>query len=219
MNHTERCDRLDLFIAENRLIRKDWGYTDSKGRELACLLAALAPEVGLGEDGEATKCPAEVMPLWLAYLTPWIDDAGGENQWPTVIRRYASLARRWEKLTAEDWQRLEYKVRSTILREIANSPGMKEPLRSRVLEAIAVFELASSGPEVMDLTFGRGWDFNSESGRIAGYDRVYRDCILVGDSGTVCSAASKAELWCFNGEADGLIDAILTTLEKAIYAS
>jgi hypothetical protein len=38
----ERFDRLDSFIAEDRLVRHAWG----DGQERACLLLTLAPEVG-----------------------------------------------------------------------------------------------------------------------------------------------------------------------------
>jgi hypothetical protein len=96
---SERIDRLDAMIAGNRVIRGKW----TVGHDRACLLAALSPEAGYAES--AAACPAEVMPAWLAYLTPWLDDAPSEHAWPGVVRRYASLARRWHVLDGRAWDR------------------------------------------------------------------------------------------------------------------
>ena len=95
---TERLDRLDALIREDRIIRGAWTE-----RDRACLLAALAPEAGKAQS--ASTCPAEVMPEWLAHLTPWIDDAPSEEAWPALVRRYAALARQWHVLDAAGWER------------------------------------------------------------------------------------------------------------------
>ena len=98
--------RLNTFIKEGRLIRANWTGTDKEGRETACLLTALYPEV---KEGDYKKCPSNEMPEWFARLTPWIDDAGSVEKWPGVIRRYAKNIA--VKLSPESWQRLEYKVK------------------------------------------------------------------------------------------------------------
>ena len=95
----ERVARLDTMIAEGRIVRQQW--TD--GHERACLLAALSPEAG--RAGDASACPAYVMPPWLAHMTPWIDDEVSAHAWPGVIRRYAALARRWSALDDAAWER------------------------------------------------------------------------------------------------------------------
>jgi hypothetical protein len=45
------------------------------------------------------------MPPWLAYLTPWLDDAPSADAWPHIVRRYAGLARRWHVLDGRAWDR------------------------------------------------------------------------------------------------------------------
>jgi hypothetical protein len=115
MNIDSRLSRLDTLIAEGRLVRQEWAGHDASGRETACLLAALSPEAGVKESAGA--CPATVMPSWLAHLTPWIDDAGTLEHWPEVVRRYASLAHRWNVLSQESWTRLDYRVRAICVRE------------------------------------------------------------------------------------------------------
>jgi hypothetical protein len=108
---TERIDRLDTMIREDRLIRHAW----TEGHDRACLLAALSPEAGEAQSADA--CPADLMPLWLAELTPWIDDAPSEHAWPHVVRRYASLARRWSALDSAAWRRAKIGALLTIVEE------------------------------------------------------------------------------------------------------
>jgi hypothetical protein len=110
----ERLDRLDRMIAEGRVTRNKWTGEDAEGRELACLLAALSPEVG---PGDVDACPASVMPLWLAKITPRLDNCGTALAWPGMVRRYASLARRWHVLDEEGWLRAQYGACAAITRE------------------------------------------------------------------------------------------------------
>ena len=114
MNINERFDRLDSFIAEGRLVRKQWG----DGQERACLLLALAPEVGT--DGAMDRCPADVIPAWLAHLTPDLDDCGTEAAWPAMVRRYASVVRRGaETLDDAGWRRVLARTLIAVLAEAA----------------------------------------------------------------------------------------------------
>lgn len=114
MTYQDRVARLDTLIAENRLIRKAW-IGEENGRETACLLAALSPEAG--QSQRASACPANVIPAWLAELTPWMDDSGSVEAWPGMVRRYAGLARRWSVLTPEAWTDLGYQVVALCVRE------------------------------------------------------------------------------------------------------
>ncbi len=101
MNLNERFNRLDEFIAEDRLVRKMWG----DGQARACLLLAIAPEVGV--NGAVDRCPADVIPPWLAELTPCLDDNGTKDAWPTMIRRYSIVVRRGaETLDDAGWRRV-----------------------------------------------------------------------------------------------------------------
>lgn len=123
---TERLDRLDALIRENRIIRGAWTE-----RDRACLLAALAPEAGKAQS--ASACPAEVMPAWLAHLTPWIDDAPSEEAWSALVGRYAALARRWHVLDTAAWERARIGVLIAIVTE---SRQHVLPHESRALAAI-----------------------------------------------------------------------------------
>ena len=93
------CDQILGRLADGTLIRESWTGTDSKGRQTACLLAVIVPKCGV--DQSAYSCPSEVMPAWLAHLTPWIDDAGTIEAWPAHIREYARLSQSFGRLTTE----------------------------------------------------------------------------------------------------------------------
>ena len=114
MNLNERFDRLDTFIAEDRLIRKAWG----DGQEYACLLLALAPEIGT--SGAVYRCPASVLPAWLAHITPSLDDAGSTAAWPAMVRRYAVVVRRGaETLDDAGWRRVLARTMIAVLAVVA----------------------------------------------------------------------------------------------------
>lgn len=114
--NTERIERLRGFLADGRIIRGKWIGTDAQGRETVCLLAALSPEAA--EDRDASACPSDVMPAWLAHMTPWLDDAPSRMAWPGIIRRYADIAGRWHVLDDAAWPRAEYRVRAACVREV-----------------------------------------------------------------------------------------------------
>ena len=112
MNTNERFNRLDSFIAEGRLVRKTWG----DGQERACLLLALAPEVGV--NGAVYRCPAYLIPPWLAELTPSLDDQGSAEAWPAMVRRYSHVVRRGaETLDDAGWRRVLARMLIVVLAE------------------------------------------------------------------------------------------------------
>jgi hypothetical protein len=132
------AERLSAYIDEGRLIRKEWTGKDDAGRATACLLAVLAPECG--KKRTAAACPAEVMPKWLAELTPGMDDEGSAEAWPAMVRRYASVAARWHALTAAEWAACEVRVKVLCIREAMSQVTVDEwgvlVACSRVIECL-----------------------------------------------------------------------------------
>ena len=123
--------KLNQYIDEGRLIRHAWTSSDEQGRETACLLAAMSPEVAASRDSSA--CPADIMPQWLAHLTPWMDDAGSIGAWPSMVRRYAAVAARWHVLSKETWRRLDYTARRISLEDCLPLAGDATPEAEGVL--------------------------------------------------------------------------------------
>lgn len=105
--------RLQRFIDEERLIRNDWG----DGYERACLLSAMVPAVA--DSTDPGRCPASVMPQWLARVTPSMDDRGTAKAWPAMVRRYAAVAARWHVLTDTQWRTVQRRSLLAVLHEFA----------------------------------------------------------------------------------------------------
>jgi len=143
MNLQARVESLNHHIEAGTLVRNEWG----DGQERACLLAALAPETAKNQS--ASACPVEVMPRWLAELTPWMDDKGSLAKWPKMIRRYAALAGRWHVLSEKDWQRCMYESLNGVLQEALTHVG---PEFGQVAEAVvgvnSLLSAATQGLEV-----------------------------------------------------------------------
>lgn len=114
------AERLQGFIERGALVRHAWG----DGHERACLLAAMAPACAEYETAE--KCPANVMPQWLAQLTPEMDDHGTEDAWPAMVRRYAAVAARWHVLDDDAWERVRLRCLHAIVSEARSHVGVEE---------------------------------------------------------------------------------------------
>ena len=112
-----------FHLERGTLTRREWG----DGHERACLLAALAPATAKSMDWRT--CPAEVMPRWLAALTPAMDDCGTVEAWEPMVRWYADLASRWHVLDEEAWRRAFHGSLIAIL-EVArpHAPAVVDPV-------------------------------------------------------------------------------------------
>lgn len=182
----QAADRLDRFIEEGRLIRKAWtGERD--GRDTACLLAAMSPEVA--KEKRASACPADIMPQWLAYLTPWIDDSGIKAAWPEQVEWFARLAHRWHVLTPERWRRLDYRVRAAILRCLPTT--LPADVRSVVDRVIALCDRASRGEDVADKARAAA-EATAEAAEAA-TEAVEADVIIAAILTTIEAAITEAE--------------------------
>lgn len=102
-----------LVINEGRLIRGAWTGTDVIGRPTACLLSALSPDVAASHN--PADCPVSVMPLWMAYLTPFLNEMTSKSAWPQISTRYADLSDAWGVLDGAAWMRLDYATRVAAL--------------------------------------------------------------------------------------------------------
>lgn len=112
MDLNERCDALEAYINEGRLLRKDWGRVVD-GKQYACLLTALSPEALEAYDQDSLSnpvksCPVSVMPRWFAAIVPWLDDAGSTRAWPGVVRRFAKAMRK--PRSAGEWEHVKFNL-------------------------------------------------------------------------------------------------------------
>jgi hypothetical protein len=121
MNLTDRYIRLDRSIAE--------GAADEG--ESFSLMGCLAPECTEIRI-EVESCPTELMPEWFAHITCWIDDVTlikNEHRYKRLVRirvpserrrqvflRFSQLIRESSKLTANQWEKFQYHVRTIAIK-------------------------------------------------------------------------------------------------------
>jgi hypothetical protein len=216
---SERVDRLEQFQREGKLIRKDWG----DGKERACLLVAMVPEVG---TGQFDACPAGVMPEWLARITPWIDDAGSAEAWPGVIIRYAAVARRWSALSARDWELLDCRVRAICVREAIRHTTSERAIQV-CREVIALLDRAAAG----ELVTKKEWNASateaasasaeaaSASAWAEAAEAAWASAWAAAGAGAGAAAAAAAAAAETEAAADRIIDAILSEIERTVTAA
>jgi hypothetical protein len=237
----ERVEHLNMMINEGRVIRNAWTGLDEQGRETACLLAALAPEVAEAEDSGA--CPASVMPGWFADLTPWIDDEASEAEWPHMVRRYAACAARWSLLDNAAWRRVEIASRRASVVEAMShttqegvldacrealawlGAGMPEQSRKELLASLEA--VAGAATRAESAARAAAWAAPESEARAA---RAARAAAVVasraaGAAAAAAAAAVSAAAWAVAAAeaavveaqaeaADRITDAVLTALEK-----
>lgn len=102
-------NNIETVYREGRLIRGKWSSVDSNGRQLLCLLTALAGDPAKRPE----SCSSDLCPPWLAYLLPWIDDAPAESDWPAIIERLIPLAPHLALVRPH----VEWQVRAACVRE------------------------------------------------------------------------------------------------------
>lgn len=80
------------------LIQGGWHRRGDDGRELACLLGSIHPQVQSPAD-----CNGDLMPMWLAELTPALFDGISAADVVPIARRFGGLVARWHALTDAQW--------------------------------------------------------------------------------------------------------------------
>lgn len=187
---------IESVLAENRLTRHAWAREED-GRQLLCLYTAMLDD----PEARPEDCPASLCPRWLAYLLPWMDDAGTEAAWSAMVRRMATLAPHFHRLRpCVEWQ-----VRAACVRQ-----AMQDTVNKAVL---AVCETVAT------LCERRGRDEHVSDEEIKKAERSvakHAGSWSVGavafaeDPAAVCGAASRAAYY---SAADRLTTTILDLIE------
>lgn len=139
MDMNTRVERLRMMVREGRIIRDTWSNDDGM-----CLLAAISPEVARAQCERA--CPSSVMPLWLAYLTPDMNDFSSIEAWANIVQRYADLAARWHVLSPEAWERARVRALLSIVQEARSHVSENETQAIVAIDAVIAW-LEAGAPE------------------------------------------------------------------------
>ena len=93
--------RILAHLHEGRLVQNEWHSVAAKGRDLACILGAISPHID-----DSSKCPASVMPAWLAVLTVPMFDGQDMAAAMTWAGRFGAQMGRWHVLDSVAWDRV-----------------------------------------------------------------------------------------------------------------
>lgn len=101
MHRNKRIALAETYLDEGRITQGCW-RTVERGREMVCALAAFGRDINAARD-----CPAELMPQWLAYTVPKLDDYLAPEHIPILAYGLIDRAKRWDKLSEAAWERIE----------------------------------------------------------------------------------------------------------------
>jgi hypothetical protein len=100
ITNIEASQRVLAHLHEGRLVQGTW-HRKRDGRELACMLGAIAPGID-----DFRKCPASVMPKWLARLVVPLFDYQTEDAAMTWAARFGTQMAQWHRLDSAAWDRV-----------------------------------------------------------------------------------------------------------------
>ena len=99
ISHADASAAILRHVEDGTLVQGRWHGQGEDGREIACLLGAIHPQVK-----EAADCNGDLMPMWLAELTPTLFDGILAEQIFPLARRYGQLVARWHALSEAQWE-------------------------------------------------------------------------------------------------------------------
>ncbi len=101
ITNIEASQRILAHLHEGRLVQNEWHSVAEKGRDFACILGAIAPNIV-----SHTDCPASVMPRWMAPLTVSLFDGQAKDAAMTWAARFGTQMARWHVLDSVAWDRV-----------------------------------------------------------------------------------------------------------------
>ncbi len=135
---------LEQVYREGRLIRGAWSDTDAEGRQLLCLMTALAGDPAVRPE----TCPSDKCPPWLAHLLPWIDDAPSAAAWHEIIEECVEQAPYWGRMTAAQSRYLDlYCRRVAVVEAREHCPTKEAATLAAIDRVLALLDRALAGDE------------------------------------------------------------------------
>jgi hypothetical protein len=101
IDNVQASQRILAHLHEGRLVQEAWHLEDEHGRELACILGAIAPGID-----DSRKCLSTVMPSWLAALTVPMFDGQSKADALAWAGRFGKQMARWHRLDDAAWDRV-----------------------------------------------------------------------------------------------------------------
>ena len=119
ITNEEAASNILAAVEAGTLVQGKWHGNGDDGRAIACLLGAIDPKVNKPAD-----CNGELMPMWLAELTPALFDGISFSEINMIARRYGQLVARWHILQEPNWQVI---LRNFLVRTIDDAVDAARP--------------------------------------------------------------------------------------------
>jgi hypothetical protein len=100
ITNVQASQRILAHLHEGRLVQGTW-HREQDGRDLACILGAISPHIN-----DTSKCPASVMPKWLAVLTAPMFDGQATDVALAWAGRFGAQMAQWDRLGSAAWDRV-----------------------------------------------------------------------------------------------------------------
>jgi len=217
----DRLSRLTTFHREGRIIRGAW-TSEKEDRELACLLAAFSPEVAKRQD--ASACPKNAMPPWLAHITSSLVDFASEAAWPQVVARYIAVLPTLVRLSPEKLVRLDYQTRAIAVRKAQQRTTNASVLRV-MDDVLRLLDWAAEGREVSkeDWALTRDaakleaakWETEWVAAEGAEAAAAWTETEVATAAASAMQEEAYAAAWAASGSWHQISDSWLTAWEKA----
>jgi hypothetical protein len=98
ITNIEASQRVLAHLRDGRLVQGTWHDALDDGRELACILGAIAPNID-----DSSKCPAGVMPAWMAHVVVPMFDGQSEADALAWAARFGEQMGQWHVLDSVAW--------------------------------------------------------------------------------------------------------------------
>jgi hypothetical protein len=122
IDNVQASQRILAHLHEGRLVQEAWHLEDEHGRELACILGAIAPGID-----DSRKCLSTVMPLWLAALTVPMFDGQSKADALAWAGRFGKQMARWHRLDDAAWDRVRDAFCATCVADAEQSAAALRP--------------------------------------------------------------------------------------------
>jgi len=200
--HINAIKRARKIAKAKRIIRDNWSsevrvYNPVKQRVSVtyqyCLLGAMHKESAINRHH--SYCPKEIMPKFMAAITPIINDYVSTEKWEAMVDRYIGLASKWYKLTPDQWSEIEryaaiaalwyYGDKTDLYAHTINAPNYNDNL----IEALEGLRDDTSAPDLMIMRGDREYAYDV-------YDKTLVGALYSKVAGVTCRPPREGNMDC-----------------------
>jgi hypothetical protein len=200
IDHDQAAVNIEAFAREGRLVQSTWHERrggDGGGVEIACLLGAIHPSINGVE-----KCPASLMPRWMARLTVRLFDGIPSARAFEFGLAYAERLHRWRVIDAPGWER----VRHAFIGEVLGSamadwsakipdpaPPLWAPIKAFYERLTTALLSGTATRSDYNALQNRAWELREQAGGVRSAASAQRRSAAAAEAAAAAVAAAAAE--------------------------